>query len=535
MMDKYFNMSMGSVSKISVILLIVGLAIGGGGGYVLSSNSMQSRIDEYEVEISDLMSEVSSLISTVSDLEAEKSDFETQLSNLEDQISSYEAQVSGLEDQVSTLGSQILSLEDEVSDLESELNVGQNIISDYENQIIYLESQISSFRKVLEKYLPETFTIGVTATSIASLNRVQTVATIAQEDINEYCQNEGLPFTFEFMVLSNFGDPNEAVENTIRFRDMGINLLIGHETNRETSLSLQYVNTHDMLMISPSATAQELAVIGDNLYRTCPTYLAHTFVMAESLANWGIKSVVVLQRGDEWGDSIYNAFKQELEARGGVIFKRIRYEASTTNFGAYMNQAEASALTAVGEYEKDHVAVVLISLDEADNIVNLAKYYSTLYDLYWFGSESTAHNSKLFNSVPTEADKIKIFSPQVTIEENELYAKFAVDYYSVMGQQPDFYSSAMYDACWLYALAIINGWLYETSFVKQGIPIIAENYHGASGWLRLNEEGDRYTVDYKIWGYGQEDGKTIDVVYGYYDALNAQVMWFEDTGINPPS
>ena len=527
-------MSGSFVSKISILMLIVGLAVGGGGGYVLSSNLMQSRIDKYEADISDLMSEVSSLISTVSDLEAEKSDYETQLSNLEDQISSYEAQVSSMEDQVSILESQISSLEEEVSDLESELSEGQGIISDYETQITYLESQVSSLQTVLEKYLPETFTIGITATSIASLSRVQAVATIATEDINEYCQKEGLSFTFEFKVFSNFGDPDEAVENTIRFKDMGVNLIVGHESNRETSLSLQYVNTHDMLMISPSATAQELAVIGDNLYRTCPTYLAHTVVMAESMANWGIKSIVVIQRGDEWGDGIYNVFKEEFEARGGVIFKRIRYDAGTTNFGAYMNQAEASALTAVSEYGEDFVAVVLISLDEADNIVGLAKYYGTLYNLYWFGSESTARNSKLFNNVPTEADKIKIFSPLAAVEENELYAKFSLDYLSIMGQQPDFYASSMYDACWLYALTIIKGWVSDTSYVKQGLPYIAENYYGASGWLRLNEEGDRYAVDYKIWGYGLKDGKTVDVVYGYYDALDAQVTWFEDTGISPP-
>lgn len=527
-------MSGSFVSKISVLMLIVGLAVGGGGGYVISSNLMQSRIDGYEAEISDLMSDVSSLISTVSNLEAEKSNYETQLSNLEDQISSYEAQVSGLEDQVSALGNQISSLEDEVSYLESELSERQSTISDCENQIEYLESQVSSYQKVLEKYVPDTFTIGVTATSIASLSRVQAVATIAKEDINEYCEKMGQPFKFEFKVLSNFGDPNEAVENTIRFKDMGVNLIVGHESNRETSLSLQYVNTHDMLMISSSATAQELAVVGDYLYRTCPTYLAQTVVMAESLANWGIKAVVVLQRGDEWGDGIYNAFKQEFEARGGLIFKRIRYDAGTTNFGAHMNQAEASALTAVGEYGKDRVAVVLISLDEADNIVGLAKYYGTLYDLYWFGSESTARNSKLFISVPKEADKLKVFSPLAAVEENEVYAKFAVDYFSAMGQQPDFYASAMYDACWLYALTIIKGWLSETSYVKQEIPKIAENYYGASGWLRLNEVGDRYAVNYKIWGYGQKDGKTVDVVYGYYNALDAQVTWFEDTGISPP-
>jgi len=104
-----------------------------------------------------------------------------------------------------------------------------------------------------------------------------------------------------------------------------------------------------------------------------------------------------------------------------------------------------------------------------------------------------------------------------------------------MGQEPDFYTSAMYDACWLYALSIIKTWTSETSFLKQELPRVAENYYGASGWLRLNEDGDRYAVDYEIWGYGLDDGQVINIVYGYYDAIDGQLTWFEDTGINPPS
>ena len=527
-------MSVSSISKISVILLVVGLVVGGGGGYVVSSNLIQSRIDEYEAEISDLTFELSSLTSTVSDMEAEISNYETQLSELEDHVSSSEAQVSGLETQVSALERQVLSLEDEISDLESELSEGQGMISDYEDQIAYLESQVSSLQRVLESYVPDTFTIGVTATSIQSLDRVQAVATIAKKDINEYCQKEGIPFTFEFNVSSNYGDPNYAVENTIWFNNMGINLIVGHETDRETSLSLQYVNTHDMLMISPSATAQELAKSSDNLYRTCPTYLAQTVVMAESLARWGIKAVVVIQRGDEWGDGIYYAFKDEFEARGGVMYKRLRYDVGTINFGGYLNQAEAASVTAIDEYGGDRVAIVLISLDKADNIVGFARNYGTLYGLYWFGTESTARNSKLFKNIPEEADKLKLFSPLVVQEENEVYSKFADDYRSIMGQEPDFYTSAMYDACWLHALSIMKTWTSETSYVKEELSGIAANYYGASGWLRLNDDGDRYAVDYEVWGYGLEDGLLVDVVYGCFDAINGEVTWFEDTGINPP-
>jgi branched-chain amino acid transport system substrate-binding protein len=526
--------SLGFISKISVVLLVVGLVVGGGAGYLTTSNMLQSKIRGFETQIAELGSEISSLTSTISNLESEKSNYETEISNLETTVSSLEAQVSGLEDQASASATQISALTSQISDLGSELDEAYGKISDYEGQVEYLESQVSSIQSVLETYVPDVFKIGMTATSRDSLAKVETVAAIAKRDINDYCLDEELPFTFDFMAVSNYDEANQAVENTIMFNSLGINLIVGHETSVECSLSLSYVNSHNMLMLSPSARGRELTIPGDNLFRTCPSEFAGTIVMAEALTSWGIRAVIVVQRGDAWGDGVYDIFKKEFEARGGVIFKRIRYDAATTAFGGIMNQVEAAAYEAVGEYGADRVAVQLISLNEAAKIIDFAKYYPTIYELYWFGSENIARNAQLFKSNPVQADKLKLFSPLVTQEENEKYAQFALDYYSAMKVEPDFYASAMYDACWLYALSIIKTWTADTSFVKLELPRIAENYYGASGWCRFNNYGDRYTVDFELWGYGTKDGQTIDVKYGYYDSADGEVTWFTNAGINPP-
>ena len=526
--------SLGFFSKISILLLAVGLVVGGGAGYLATSNMLQSKISGLETQISELDSEISSLTSTISNLESEKSNLETEISNLETTVSSLEAQISSLEDQASASATQISSLTSQISDLESELDEAYGTISDYEDQVEYLESQVSSIQSVLETYIPDVFKIGMTATSRDSLAKVETVAAIAQTEINDYCSDEGLPFTFEFMVVSNYGEANQAVENTIMFNSLGINLVVGHETSVECSLSLGYVDSHNMLMLSPSARGRELTIPGDNLFRTCPSEFAGTIVMAEALTSWGIRAIIVIQRGDTWGDGVYDSFKNEFETRGGVIFKRIRYDAAITTFGGIMNQAETAAQEAIGEYGADRVAIQVISLNEVEKIIDFARYYPTIYDLYWFGTENTARNAQLFENNPEQADKLKIFSPLVAQEENEKYDQFALDYYSVMEVEPDFYASAMYDACWLYALSIIKTWTADTSFVKLELPQIAENYYGASGLCRFNNYGDRYAVDYELWGYGTKDGQTTDVKYGYYDSADGEVTWFTSAGINPP-
>ncbi len=92
----------------------------------------------------------------------------------------------------------------------------------------------------------------------------------------------------------------------------------------------------------------------------------------------------------------------------------------------------------------------------------------------------------------------------------------------------------MYDACWLYALSIIEAWTTDTTFVKQALPIVAEDYQGASGLCRFDVYGDRYSVDYRVWGYGLKDGQVTAVDYGYYDSSDGRVTWYTEKGINPP-
>jgi len=526
---------MSTQKSLSILLLIVGLMIGSGGGYFIVSSTFQPKIEGYEAQVTDLTSEVSSLTSTVAELETENSNYETQVHTLESEVSTLETQISTLETQVS-------ALETQISDLESELDKAGDTISNYEEQVSELEeqvselkSQISFFRSILERQYESTpIQIGITATSTEMLLEVQAVGAIAEDDINSYCKMKGYPFTFEFVIKNNYGEAVEAVGTTREFNEMGIKLIVGHGSSSQCDLSLNYVTRNDMLMLSPSADARFLAIPDDNLFRTCPTDLVQAQALAASLASWGIEAVIVIQRGDEWGDGIYKAFKDEFEARGGIIFERIRYDPDIPTFGGTLNRAEDAAKEATTEYGEDGVAIQIISLDEAATMLEIVQSFPTIYNLYWFGTDSTTKSAKLFGATPTEADHLKLFGPEVAQEDNTIYRKFKETYSAITGQTPDFYTSAMYDACWLYALSIIRTWTTETPQVMQALPEVAVDYYGASGWCRLNEDGDRYAVDYEIWGYGLEDGRLIEVKYGYYDITDGQVTWYANTGITPP-
>jgi hypothetical protein len=82
----------------------------------------------------------------------------------------------------------------------------------------------------------------------------------------------------------------------------------------------------------------------------------------------------------------------------------------------------------------------------------------------------------------------------------------------------------MIDAGWILAQAVIE--TRSTTFLKSPgatdvIKVLSDDcsrYFGYSGWCLLDQNGDRVSSDWEIWGYGLDaGGKTILVQYGSYN------------------
>ena len=74
---------------------------------------------------------------------------------------------------------------------------------------------------------------------------------------------------------------------------------------------------------------------------------------------------------------------------------------------------------------------------------------------------------------------------------------------STMGQEPDVYALATYDAAWLAALSILNAGKYDADAAKAALPTVAASYWGATGNIELNEKGDRLMMDMEFWAVVQ--------------------------------
>jgi branched-chain amino acid transport system substrate-binding protein len=386
---------------------------------------------------------------------------------------------------------------------------------------------------------PTVYRIGVISPSASMYDSVKTLVGFAEEDINSYYRGQGMDVEIVFEMRDADGNSVTHLDMVREFKDNGVNIIIGGAWSSQASTTLSYANENGVVLVSPSSTSTDLAIPGDNLFRLCPDDAAQGRVISEALWSWGVKAIVVIQRGDAWADGIYDALNRSFSGRGGVVAGRDRYDPADSDFSGCLSQAEEWAQEAVGSCGVDHVAVEVLGLHEVADLVSQAKGYPALYGLYWFGSDGTARNAALTVNAPEEAGHLKVLSPLASPVESQSIDAFRDRYRSSSGGALDehwseLYAANWYDAAWICARAVVEAGTTDAGKVKEALPRVADDDY-TTGPCRLNPAGDRETADYVIWGYALIDGRCEDVRYGLYDGAKGEVAWDTGTlGFSPP-
>jgi branched-chain amino acid transport system substrate-binding protein len=366
--------------------------------------------------------------------------------------------------------------------------------------------------------------IGYISSSTTGLETaVPLLKNIIEMDLNSFASQLGYDAKFEIVIRDAKGNAAEHLAIVHGLHEMGINFIIGGGWSSQAAASLQYCNENGILLFSHSSTSPLLAIPNDNFFRMCATDLVQAPAIAEMLWSYGIKAIIVLQRGDAWADGIFNILKPEYEKRGGVILERVRYAAEVTEFSSYLQAAENALSTAKAKYGADRIGVELISFQEAVTIVTQAKDYPTIYNVPWFGSDGTSMTRQLIDDAPEQSARLRIFSTLAAASSSDKYGQLYDRYYQLIKQPLGFYSACLYDVAWAIAKAILEAQSTNVRTVIQIIPRICYDLWGASGWCRLNADGDRCSCNYDIWGYGGSPVQNI--LYGYYNGVNGQVNW----------
>ena len=390
----------------------------------------------------------------------------------------------------------------------------------------------------------ETIQIGNIYSDDANLETTEPLMTdILTPRINEYLSMLGYDVDLEFLNDNALESAAIHLEKVQGFHAIGVDLVIGGRWSSQASGAKSYVDENDMLLFSPSSTSPLVAIPDDNVYRLCPTDVVQAEAIAEMLRTWGIEALAVIQRVDPWADGIYNLLIGEdgsgqLEDKG-ITTKaswRLSYDPTSKEFASDLQTLEGIAQEMVAAHTAERSAILVIGFSEVAVMISQAADYPTIYnEVQWFGTDGTAITQRVRDDSPTEAAHMLIPSTLAAPGISPKFQELNATYFPLVGQVLGYYAACTYDISWILTEAVL-----ETQGVvaKDIIPYlhpIAEKHYGATGWAKLNPDGDRFPPDYEIWGYGIVGSRTDHINYGKFFTFDGTVEWYTDRlGFIPP-
>jgi branched-chain amino acid transport system substrate-binding protein len=353
--------------------------------------------------------------------------------------------------------------------------------------------------------------------------RAQAVVKVAETEINTYVSTLGIPTTFKFYYEDFQTNPSVALTDVQSLYAQGVKVVIGGMTSGAMKQIDSYVDTNKILVIDGTSTAarSDVAPPGDYEIRDVPAAEAEGVALAAALMSKGYKNVVAVSAEDTYSLSIRDSFKTAYAAAGGNLVADITYAyPATTDFTVVLNSVESAVAPLVSA--NTPVAIFANMWEDIAVMLNQANSRnSPLLSLTWFGPDTLAQDTVIIKDAGAVATKVKLISVVYSAPLTTKHAALNAALQSSMGQQPDVWALATYDAAWLAALAILNAGKYDTDTIKAALPTVAAAYFGATGNTELNPSGDRVTMDMEFWAVVQSQWQKVAT----YSSVDKQVTW----------
>jgi ABC-type branched-subunit amino acid transport system substrate-binding protein len=382
-------------------------------------------------------------------------------------------------------------------ELQRQININANITMQNEvlNKALYNATNMNTVK------------IGYIASSPTDLEIASPlIEQIIQPDLNEYASKLGYNVTFQFVIVDALGQDNVHLQKIQELKKMGVNLVISGGFSSMLSPVLSYVNDRNMLLVGVTSTSPwGLSIPNDHLFRMLPTTSDLPNALAGIMWSYGVKEVIIIQ-GER--DDLAPTFIETWRMRGGELAgDPISLPPDQTDFSSYLQAANVQAQAAKAKYpDGDRVAILLLALPPDDDlIVSQIKDYQPLYDCVMFSGYSHIGLRMLdpFFGNP-QAIHLKIFTPYP-----RPFSSSVID--ELKSRAPNNYSrnylndqgAYLYDSAWAIASSVLETRSTDASVVAGVFPDVCGRLNGASGWCRLDPNGDRAPLPFDVWFYTQ--------------------------------
>ena len=318
---------------------------------------------------------------------------------------------------------------------------------------------------------------------------------LAESDINSWLEDIGAGFTIDIVIEDIESNPSVCLDKVKALHADGVLFFVGPTSSAELSAIKEYCDSNHLLVISHASTAISLAVPGDFVFRACPNDAAQGPAIASMIEDVGVDQLIILYRDDDWGRGLKDAVS---DAFGGTVYATIPYT-EKPDYSLEVSTLNDQVSAAISAYGAEKVGVLAISFGEIATIVQSAKDYDALRQVKWFGCDGFVMCTELLD--PAVVDFVldtgmvcTVFAPTKSPKFEHVRSYI----YHEVGEEPDAYAYPLYDAVWLIVHSIMHVGAYDPDKVKEVLPKIAENYFGATGWMKMNPAGDKEASDYDL-------------------------------------
>ena len=325
---------------------------------------------------------------------------------------------------------------------------------------------------------------------------------LAVDDFNEYLEERGESWKLRVIEEDTATNPVVALDKLTGLRSKGIDLVSGPITSSNIRNIKSYADANGMVLVSCCSTAPSLAVANDNLFRTTPNEKTNAEVAARLVHSQGVEAMVLVWRGDAWGDGLEGALRSKFIDLGGHMDEGIRYNPESPEFSVTASLLNDKVADLREEYGDGKVAVFLASFSsDGIQIMQSASAYPGLGEVNWYGSDGNVQDDALLADPITRefANRVNYLGNLMAPGNNEMYESVKARVTEEMGQAPIVWAYTAYDAVWLLGKSILEAQSTDAEAIKAVLPGVAADHVGATGVTKLNAEGDLAESNYDFF------------------------------------
>ncbi len=354
--------------------------------------------------------------------------------------------------------------------------------------------------------------------------QAEVIAKIAEKDINEFVKSLGLNVKFKFYYEDDETNPSLTLQRAQSLAARGIKVIFGSLTSKQTKSLASFANSNKVVVVSASSTAPRelVAPPGGYLFRiVAESAYPDAHALLNVLKELGIKYVVMVTIDDTYNLGVRKAFKDVAPQYGVKVLLDAVYPPDMKDFSALLDQMESAAAPYLDKGEKVAVFDNGWEDDLSLLLTQAEARKSPLLDQQWISPDTIYPGEVVLEKAGDLATKVRLVTVQFTAPDTPLKRRIIEEVKKEIGQEPNIWALASYDAAWTLALATLLSGKYDADAIKNALPLACKWFWGVTGNPQLNEKNDRASQSEEIWAV--IDGKM--TLVAMYDSTTNTITW----------